>query len=320
MGDSFNRCLIADDFLLQMACGGPLPKNGEEWHAIRQGRLPYLGRYSIELHSLLEQMIHPDPSQRPSTQTLTQHPVLGPNGAKSKDQLSRELTAERLKNRQLSEKLQGILQQLHPLSIIRLTESRSKLFHKDNLIFFDVIEDLKHSWLRSANRFCFSCRSCTSFTTFDADVEVCHRRRGAPLETTQTSGGCVVQSTATPRPQDESKSFQHGFLKFLSFSLPLSLSLFFFFKRKMGGKKMGNARTNKSENKKKSTHKFISYIIQSSFFSTFLKRFLKIITELKCWKRNTFTSWKKNKERKQKKKNKVPCALLWFALWWFAHR
>ena len=90
-----------------MACGGPLPKNGEEWHAIRQGRLPYLGRYSIELHSLLEQMIHPDPAQRPSTQTLTQHPVLGPNGAKSKDQLSRELTAERLKNRQLSEKLQG---------------------------------------------------------------------------------------------------------------------------------------------------------------------------------------------------------------------
>lgn len=90
-----------------MAGGGPLPKNGEEWHAIRQGRLPYLNRYSIELHHLLQLMIHPDPTQRPSTQTLTQHPVLGPNGAKSKDQLSRELTAERLKNQQLSEKLQG---------------------------------------------------------------------------------------------------------------------------------------------------------------------------------------------------------------------
>ena len=84
-----------------------MPKNGDEWHAIRQGHLPYSGRYSIELHNLLEQMIHPDPALRPTTQALTQHPVLGPNGAKSKDQLSRELNAERLKNRQLSEKLLG---------------------------------------------------------------------------------------------------------------------------------------------------------------------------------------------------------------------
>ena len=92
-----------------MAGGAPLPKNGDDWHAIRQGRLPYNGRYSMELHNLLELMIHPDPAMRPSTQMLTQHPVLGPNGAKSKDQLSRELNAERLKNRQLSEKLQGNL-------------------------------------------------------------------------------------------------------------------------------------------------------------------------------------------------------------------
>lgn len=91
-----------------MAGGGPLPKNGNEWHAIRQGRLPYIGRYSLELHHLLEQMIHPDPALRPTTQALTQNPVLGSNSAKSKDQLSRELNAERLKNRQLSEKLQGI--------------------------------------------------------------------------------------------------------------------------------------------------------------------------------------------------------------------
>jgi wee1-like protein kinase len=95
--------------IYEMAGGGPLPKNGDEWHAIRQGRLPYLaGRYSLELHALLEQMIHPDPVQRPSAYALTQHPVLGANGAKTKDQLSRELNAERLKNRQLSEKLQGI--------------------------------------------------------------------------------------------------------------------------------------------------------------------------------------------------------------------
>ena len=93
-----------------------MPKNGDEWHAIRQGRLPHLaGRYSSELHSLLEQMIHPDPTQRPSAHDLTQHAVLGPNGAKSKDQLSRELNAERLKNRQLSEKLRLAAQQMQNL-------------------------------------------------------------------------------------------------------------------------------------------------------------------------------------------------------------
>lgn len=105
-----------------MVGGGPLPKNGDEWHAIRQGRLPYLaGRYSSELHSLLEQMIHPDPMERPSAHDLTQHAVLGPNGAKSKDQLSRELNAERLKNRQLSEKLRLAaqhMQHLMPLSTL----------------------------------------------------------------------------------------------------------------------------------------------------------------------------------------------------------
>ncbi|KAK4012839.1 hypothetical protein OUZ56_025093 [Daphnia magna] len=128
--ENYEHLTKADIFSLgltiyEMAGGGQLPKNGDEWHAIRQGRLPYNGRYSIELHNLLELMIHPDPALRPSTQVLTQHPVLGPNGAKSKDQLSRELNAERLKNRQLSEKLQEAarhIQSLMPLSRFSLEE------------------------------------------------------------------------------------------------------------------------------------------------------------------------------------------------------
>ncbi|XP_046657333.1 wee1-like protein kinase [Daphnia pulicaria] len=128
--ENYDNLAKADIFSLgltiyEMAGGGQLPKNGDEWHAIRQGRLPYNGRYSIELHNLLELMIHPDPTLRPSTQVLTQHPVLGPNGAKSKDQLSRELNAERLKNRQLSEKLQEAarhIQNLMPLSRFSLEE------------------------------------------------------------------------------------------------------------------------------------------------------------------------------------------------------
>jgi hypothetical protein len=66
----------------------------------------------LELHALLEQMIHPDPIQRPSAYALTQHPALVANGAKSEDQLSRELNAQRLKNRQLTEKLEEAARQL----------------------------------------------------------------------------------------------------------------------------------------------------------------------------------------------------------------
>lgn len=116
-GDVFSLGLT----IYEMAGGGPLQQNGVQWQAIRsEGRLPFLaGRYSAEFHALLEQMIHPDAAQRPTAHALTQHPLLaGAHAAKSKDQLSRELTAERLKNRQLSEKLQGNSISLRPVAML----------------------------------------------------------------------------------------------------------------------------------------------------------------------------------------------------------
>ena len=69
MRDNYSLLTKADIFSLgltiyEMANGDPLPKNGEEWQALRTGRLPFVaGRYSVDLHNLLELMVHPDPSQ-----------------------------------------------------------------------------------------------------------------------------------------------------------------------------------------------------------------------------------------------------------------
>ncbi|XP_058802370.1 wee1-like protein kinase 1-A isoform X2 [Phymastichus coffea] len=109
--EDFTHLTKADIFALgltmyEAAGGGPLPKNGEEWHEIRRGNLEDLPQYSREFNDLLKQMIHPNPEMRPSAVTLIQHRVLSPNGNKTKAQLRRELNAERLKNEILSKQLQ----------------------------------------------------------------------------------------------------------------------------------------------------------------------------------------------------------------------
>ncbi|KAL3216529.1 hypothetical protein MRX96_033028 [Rhipicephalus microplus] len=55
--------------------GGPLPKNGQDWVAIRKGNLPKLEQCSPEFNQLLAEMIQKVPTQRPSASSLLHHPV-----------------------------------------------------------------------------------------------------------------------------------------------------------------------------------------------------------------------------------------------------
>ncbi|XP_077289858.1 wee1-like protein kinase [Arctopsyche grandis] len=86
--------------------GGPLPKNGQEWHDIRNGRLPDLPNCSQELNLLIKNMIGIDPTKRPSAIQIVRHPLLCQSGIKSTADLRRELEATKLKNELLSKQLQ----------------------------------------------------------------------------------------------------------------------------------------------------------------------------------------------------------------------
>ncbi|XP_072948640.1 wee1-like protein kinase [Epargyreus clarus] len=109
--EDFTHLTKADIFafgltLYEAGGGGPLPKNGQEWHDIRDGKLPNLPNLSREFNQLLKKMVDPDPTQRPSAARLRRHPLLHPAGNKSKARLRRELAAAKLKNELLARKLQ----------------------------------------------------------------------------------------------------------------------------------------------------------------------------------------------------------------------
>ncbi|XP_074659603.1 wee1-like protein kinase 1-A [Tubulanus polymorphus] len=108
--DDFTHLQKADIFSLGLtifvaAGGGELPKNGQEWHAIRRGELPNLNNCSKQFNDLLKSMIDSDATKRLSASQLTQHSLLRPGGAKSRAQLRKELNEERFKNEVLSRQL-----------------------------------------------------------------------------------------------------------------------------------------------------------------------------------------------------------------------
>lgn len=110
--EDFSNLYKADIFSLgltayEMGGGGPLPKNGDLWHSIREGNLAFLPQYSIELNQLLKRMVHADPECRPSAFALTKSQVLCPQATKSKTQLCRELNEEKLRNRLLAKQLES---------------------------------------------------------------------------------------------------------------------------------------------------------------------------------------------------------------------
>ncbi|XP_063545574.1 wee1-like protein kinase [Cydia strobilella] len=114
--------------LFEAAGGGPLPKNGPGWHALRDGQLPELPGISREFHQLIQKMIDPDPNQRPSASRLRKHPLLHPAGNKSKTQLTRELAAAKLKNELLTKKLDEYARCIKSLTPGRLVSQDSAKF------------------------------------------------------------------------------------------------------------------------------------------------------------------------------------------------
>lgn len=57
---------------------------------------------------MFQLLLHPDPSKRPSSTEIFEHPVLCPSEIKSKAQLTHELIMERKKNEELLKQLRKV--------------------------------------------------------------------------------------------------------------------------------------------------------------------------------------------------------------------
>lgn len=115
--EDYSNLFKADIFslgitLFEVAGGGPLPKNGPEWHKLRNGEVPVIPTLSKDFNELIAQMMHPEPNERPSSMSIYSHPILSAVDSKSKLQLGLELTVEKRKNEILMNKLREAKKQI----------------------------------------------------------------------------------------------------------------------------------------------------------------------------------------------------------------
>jgi wee1-like protein kinase len=82
-----------------------LPKNGEEWHHLRDGHLMPLTFLSTSHNRLLQAMAHPDPKMRPTSSEVLSHQLLSSDEEKSRAELQKELQLEKMKNMSLQKEL-----------------------------------------------------------------------------------------------------------------------------------------------------------------------------------------------------------------------
>ncbi|KAF3854553.1 hypothetical protein F7725_022608 [Dissostichus mawsoni] len=94
--------------ILLAAGAPPLPLNGTEWHSLRKGELPKLPKeLSAPFRGLLQLLLDPDLTKRPSARELCKHPVLreGRTGRVAA-QLRQELNVEKFRTAMLERELQ----------------------------------------------------------------------------------------------------------------------------------------------------------------------------------------------------------------------
>uniref|UniRef100_A0A669EJX8 Wee1-like protein kinase n=2 Tax=Oreochromis TaxID=8139 RepID=A0A669EJX8_ORENI len=96
--------------VLLAAGASPLPLNGDQWHSLREGRLPKLPQeLSPPFRSLFlcQLLLEPDPTKRPSARELCKHTVLREKRTERlAAQLRRELNVERFRTAMLEKELQ----------------------------------------------------------------------------------------------------------------------------------------------------------------------------------------------------------------------
>lgn len=98
--------------ILQAALLVELPKNGPEWHKLRDGEIPPCPRYSAHFNNLLEHLLQSKPADRFSAKELLEYPLLLDSTAtegtpRNPRELERLLEAERRLSDKLLRKLKG---------------------------------------------------------------------------------------------------------------------------------------------------------------------------------------------------------------------
>uniref|UniRef100_A0A8C5P464 Wee1-like protein kinase n=1 Tax=Jaculus jaculus TaxID=51337 RepID=A0A8C5P464_JACJA len=101
--------IFALGLTIAVAAGAePLPTNGDAWHHIRKGNFPDIPQeLSEDFHSLLKNMIHPDPKERPSAAALTRSRILRPFLEKT-EELEQQLNLEKVKIAALEKELREV--------------------------------------------------------------------------------------------------------------------------------------------------------------------------------------------------------------------
>ncbi|XP_072241507.1 wee1-like protein kinase 2 [Leuresthes tenuis] len=93
--------------VLLAAGAPPLPQNGDQWHSLREGQLPELPQeLSPPFRGLLQSLLDPEPTRRPSARELCKHPLLREKRTERlAAQLRRELNVEKFRTAMLEKEL-----------------------------------------------------------------------------------------------------------------------------------------------------------------------------------------------------------------------